>query len=196
MDGHAALVTALRCAPPDLSVATFLPAPSPLHFWARRQAHETAIHRADADAACGELSTYAPEFAQDGIDELLHGFAARKSMTIDAKATILLDATDGPSWLVGLGGEYISADPIDDVSEVAWPEVTLPGPTCGYRRPISTLAVEPRLAGGTQRLAGSCRPLGDDGARSVVIAVPDAQAQRQPSSGATRRKSDSRTCAQ
>ncbi len=50
--GHAALVSALRCAPPDLAAATFLPAPSPLHFWARRQAHETAIHRADADAAC------------------------------------------------------------------------------------------------------------------------------------------------
>lgn len=30
---------------------TFLDAPSPLAFWARRQAHETAIHRADAQLA-------------------------------------------------------------------------------------------------------------------------------------------------
>ena len=114
--GHAALVSALRSAAPDLAAATLLPAPSPLHFWARRQAHETAIHRADADAACCGLSTYAPEFAEDGIDELLHGFAARKSMTIDALATILLDATDGPSWLVSLGGEHIYAQTIDDVA--------------------------------------------------------------------------------
>lgn len=114
--GHAALVSALRSASPDLAAATFLAAPSPLHFWARRQAHETAIHRADADAACGELSTYTPGFAQDGIDELLHGFAARKSLAIDTNATIVLDATDGPSWLVSVGGERISAEPIDDVA--------------------------------------------------------------------------------
>ena len=114
--GHAALVSALRSASPDLAAAAFLPAPSPLHFWARRQAHETAIHRADADAASGELSKYAPEFAQDGIVELLHGFAARKSMAIDQDATILLDATDGPSWLVSLGGKQICADPIDHVA--------------------------------------------------------------------------------
>jgi len=114
--GHAALMSALRCAPPDLAAATFLSAPSPLHFWARRQAHETAIHRADAEAACGEVSTYAPGFAQDGIDELLHGFAARKSMAIDRRATILLDVTDGPLWLVSLGGEHIGADTIDDAA--------------------------------------------------------------------------------
>jgi uncharacterized protein (TIGR03083 family) len=114
--GHAALVSALRSAPPDLAAETFLSAPSPLHFWARRQAHETAIHRADADAASGELSNYAPGFAQDGIIELLHGFATRKSMTIDRKATILLDATDGPSWLVSLGGEQICANPIDGIA--------------------------------------------------------------------------------
>ena len=29
----------------------FLPAPSPLAFWARRQAHETGIHRADVESA-------------------------------------------------------------------------------------------------------------------------------------------------
>ena len=118
--GHRALVSALRAAPPDLAAGTFLCAPSPLHFWARRQAHETAIHRADADAANGELSNYAPEFAQDGITELLHGFAARKSVTIDRKATILLDATDGPSWLVSLSGEEIHAETIDDVARASF----------------------------------------------------------------------------
>jgi uncharacterized protein (TIGR03083 family) len=120
--GHAALVSALRSAAPDLAAATFLSAPSPLHFWARRQAHETAIHRADADAAAGELSHYAPGFAQDGIIELLHGFAARKPITIDREAMILLDATDGPSWSVSLGGEQIRADTIDDVARPGFAE--------------------------------------------------------------------------
>ena len=43
--GYRALVSALEAAPPDLQCWTFLTAPSPLAFWSRRQAHETAIHR-------------------------------------------------------------------------------------------------------------------------------------------------------
>src|SRR5437762_8081947 len=50
-DGHAALAQTLATADPAVACATFMPAPSPLAFWARRQAHETAIHRADADSA-------------------------------------------------------------------------------------------------------------------------------------------------
>lgn len=39
-------------------------------FWARRQAHETAVHRVDAQLATGAvLSIAPPEFAADGIDE-------------------------------------------------------------------------------------------------------------------------------
>ena len=43
----------LRSAPADLDCFTFLPAESARHFWARRQAHETAIHRVDAENAAG-----------------------------------------------------------------------------------------------------------------------------------------------
>src|SRR5215467_14529646 len=50
-EGHAALVRALGAAAPGLNCWAFLPAPSPLAFWARRQAHETAIHRVDAEQA-------------------------------------------------------------------------------------------------------------------------------------------------
>ena len=51
--GCAALVAALGAAPADLECWSFLPAPSPLAMWARRQAHETAIHRVDAELAAG-----------------------------------------------------------------------------------------------------------------------------------------------
>ena len=53
-------------------------APSSLAFWARRQAHETAIHRADAESASGVRPEYEPEFAADGIDELIMGFGQRR----------------------------------------------------------------------------------------------------------------------
>ena len=55
-EGHAALVRALGAADPGLNCWAFLPAPSPLAFWARRQAHETAIHRVDAELAAGAAS--------------------------------------------------------------------------------------------------------------------------------------------
>ena len=57
-DGHAALAQTLATADPAVACATFMPAPSPLAFWARRQAHETAIHRADADSAAGATPEY------------------------------------------------------------------------------------------------------------------------------------------
>jgi uncharacterized protein (TIGR03083 family) len=55
-DGHAALVRALGAAAPGLNCWAFLPAPSPLAFWARRQAHETAIHRVDAEQAAARTA--------------------------------------------------------------------------------------------------------------------------------------------
>jgi uncharacterized protein (TIGR03083 family) len=77
--GHAALVTALAEADPDLVCYYFLDAPSPRAFWARRQAHETAMHRVDAELAAGGQAP-APEtaqFAADGVDELVMGFFGR-----------------------------------------------------------------------------------------------------------------------
>jgi uncharacterized protein (TIGR03083 family) len=117
--GHAALVEALRAAPADLECATFLPTDSPRHFWARRQAHETAIHRADAESAAGLVPDYPAEFAEDGIGEILYGFATRKRKQAGRTATLVLCLSDGPSWLLSLGGEQVGveagagADPVD-----------------------------------------------------------------------------------
>jgi uncharacterized protein (TIGR03083 family) len=82
-DGHAALVATLRDADPDVECATFMPAPSPLAFWARRQAHETAVHRYDAQSALpggppSPAAAFEAAFAADGVDELIMGFAARQ----------------------------------------------------------------------------------------------------------------------
>jgi uncharacterized protein (TIGR03083 family) len=76
--GHAALVGTLAGADPSVECAAFMPAPSPLAFWARRQAHETAIHRADAESVDGAVPEYPPRFAADGIDELIMGFGQRR----------------------------------------------------------------------------------------------------------------------
>ena len=77
-DGHSRLLRALAEAPSDLECFTFLQAPSPLAMWARRQAHETAIHRLDAEAAFSTLTPFPTRMALDGIDELATAFITRR----------------------------------------------------------------------------------------------------------------------
>ncbi|QHC22287.1 maleylpyruvate isomerase family mycothiol-dependent enzyme [Streptomyces sp. GS7] len=106
-EGHHRLVLALHGAPRDLETWVFLPAPSPLAFWARRQAHETSVHRADAQQAAGVPLTPLPSrFAADGVDELLTGFhsTARSALHADPPRTLRLRATDthGADWTVRL----------------------------------------------------------------------------------------------
>jgi uncharacterized protein (TIGR03083 family) len=108
--GNAALCSTLRAAPADLDCFTFMPAPSPRAFWARRQAHETAIHRADAESPSGAITPFDVAFAQDGIAEMLLGFAQRRSNAIATAGTVVLRPDDGGSpWLVTFGGERIGA---------------------------------------------------------------------------------------
>ncbi|MFE7762800.1 maleylpyruvate isomerase family mycothiol-dependent enzyme [Streptomyces sp. NPDC057438] len=117
-DGHHRLVETLRTAPTDLDCWSFLPAPTPPAFWARRQAHETAVHRADAEAALGgEPGLHAVEFtaafAVDGIDELLLGFHARaRSRVRTATPRVLrVRATDTDAvWTVRLSSEPPAAE--------------------------------------------------------------------------------------
>ncbi|MHA6619304.1 maleylpyruvate isomerase family mycothiol-dependent enzyme [Pseudonocardia sp. DLS-67] len=102
------LVAALRAAPGELVTWIFLPAPSPLAFWARRQSHEAAIHRADAEAAAGSSVTYPRGFALDGIRELLLGFHARRGRRLRSERPrrLLIAPDDAPeSWLAAIGPE-------------------------------------------------------------------------------------------
>jgi uncharacterized protein (TIGR03083 family) len=135
--GHAALIDVLTGADPGIECWTFLPAPTPLAFWARRQAHETAIHRCDADRAAGRVSEFDPEFAVDGIDELLSGFVARPRgrLVADPPVTLGIDATDGgadAAWTLTVGpdsrqvergsaqGDCVLAGPAADLYPLLW----------------------------------------------------------------------------
>ncbi len=110
-EGHAELVATLRDADAALQCVTFLPAPSPLAFWARRQAHETAIHRADAESARGPITPYEDAFANDGIDEMLTGFAARRRRTSAATPHTLALRLGDDGWLVTFAPDGIKSVP-------------------------------------------------------------------------------------
>ncbi|MET7841412.1 maleylpyruvate isomerase family mycothiol-dependent enzyme [Streptomyces sp. NPDC005356] len=108
-EGHGRLVGTLAGARPDVECWTFLPAPSPLAFWARRQAHETTVHRVDAESAlAGTPGVIPAEFAVDGIEELLLGFHARGRSKVrsDTPRLLRVQATDaGRSWTVRISQE-------------------------------------------------------------------------------------------
>ncbi|WP_326665366.1 maleylpyruvate isomerase family mycothiol-dependent enzyme [Streptomyces sp. NBC_00385] len=157
--GHRSLVDALERAPQDLECWAFFAAPSPLAFWARRQAHETAIHRVDAESARGgPLSPVAPDHAVDGVDELLRGFHARPKSRVrtETPRTLRLRATDtGSVWTVRLSTEPPATVREEDESRVLPPadcelsataqELYL---TLWNRRPLTALTVtgDPDLA--------------------------------------------------
>ena len=106
---NANLVQALASASPVDDIPTFLPAPSPLAMWARRQAHETAVHRFDAENAVGLASGFDPVFAADGVDELLAAFAPRKQeFPIATKKTMHVHAVDTDDhWFVNMAPDGI-----------------------------------------------------------------------------------------
>jgi uncharacterized protein (TIGR03083 family) len=114
-EGCADLVAALTEAPDALECWTFLPAPSPLAMWARRQAHETAIHRVDAQLAAGlAVSPCSPVFAADGIDELLSLFVPRRSTALraDPPVTLAVRCADvDASWLLRLDEHGVTTTP-------------------------------------------------------------------------------------
>jgi uncharacterized protein (TIGR03083 family) len=116
--GHAALVSALTAAGPELACWSFLPAPSPLAFWARRQAHETTMHRVDVQLAAAvvrpgqPVTPIPPALATDGVDELLMGFArrgARHGPRSDPPRALFIQA--GPArWVIRMGPERAEVD--------------------------------------------------------------------------------------
>jgi uncharacterized protein (TIGR03083 family) len=121
--GQAHLAAVIAATPPDADFWRFMRnAPSSLAFWARRQAHETAIHRVDAELAGDPVApaSLPPAFATDGVDELLLGFAPRFRPTDISPATIQLRASDvDRGWMVTLGeGAIAVTDTIDGPADL------------------------------------------------------------------------------
>jgi uncharacterized protein (TIGR03083 family) len=111
-DGHSQLVSALEDSEPDMVCWTFLPAPSPRAHWARRQAHETGIHRVDAEiGAGGPITPISPAFAADGIEEMLFAFLGSQGgkPRSGPPRTLHLHASDvDGEWLTRIAPEAIT----------------------------------------------------------------------------------------
>ncbi|MEC9394532.1 MAG: maleylpyruvate isomerase family mycothiol-dependent enzyme [Actinomycetota bacterium] len=104
------LVAALSTAEPSAPCWNWCPPGDRTAAWvARRMAHETAVHRWDAENAVGEAAPLDAELACDGVDEILD-VAWRYQMggpvTDFPTSTLHLHRTDGEGeWLLSAGDE-------------------------------------------------------------------------------------------
>jgi uncharacterized protein (TIGR03083 family) len=96
--------------------------PGRADYWARRMAHETSVHRADAQLAFGQRPEIDPDVAADGVDEWLTMVAARSAGPEDqvpravftGGRSMHLHATDpGPGgageWTLSAGQDHLEA---------------------------------------------------------------------------------------
>jgi uncharacterized protein (TIGR03083 family) len=95
------LEAALAQTDPGTTVWTWAPAQD-VAFIVRRMAHETAVHRWDAERAAGEARPIEPELASDGVDEFLNVMLLEpRFSSAPIHGSVHLHATDTPGeWLV------------------------------------------------------------------------------------------------
>lgn len=129
--GLSRLCDVLSTVDPALPAWNFSPAaPNVAGFWPRRMAHETAVHRWDAELAAGQPTGFDPGFAADGVGEVVESMLARRAgrePLASANAVVCLECADtGDGWLVTLTpGRVDTARLAGDQSE---PGATVTGP--------------------------------------------------------------------
>lgn len=101
--GYAALAAQFDAHDPSDAAPTWYSPDQTVGFWIRRMAHETAVHRIDAQLAARLLVDTVPDdLAADGIDEFLIAFVGYLGTTWRERETVarLLEAPDTRPVLV------------------------------------------------------------------------------------------------
>lgn len=107
----AGLLEALTAAPPDAPTWNWAGRPAVAAFWHRRAAHETAVHRWDAQASTGLPHPVTTALAADGVSEVLDTWlpSGRRKGPADLDGVARLVSTDADvRWAVRVRGEGIS----------------------------------------------------------------------------------------
>jgi uncharacterized protein (TIGR03083 family) len=100
------LVAALTSCDPETPVWNWSDAPPTAAFWARRMAHESSVHRYDAQRAHELAQPVDADLAHDGMDELIDVLVPRvlaRDTPVLPSATYLFHATDDGEWAVRFG---------------------------------------------------------------------------------------------
>jgi uncharacterized protein (TIGR03083 family) len=113
-DAQGRLLEMFERSEPTTPSATWWPPDQTVGFWARRMAHETAVHRVDAELAVGTPTPVDAELAVDGVDEILVIMLAgdwSEEPNDAATGQRVAVATDGGAWSVTLDRESVTVGP-------------------------------------------------------------------------------------
>jgi uncharacterized protein (TIGR03083 family) len=110
VDAHGRLLEMFRERGPDAPSATWWPPDQTVGFWGRRMAHETAVHRVDAELAAGTVTPVDAELATDGVDEILVIMLAGdwSDAQSDTAARRVAISTGGRQWIATLEPEAVT----------------------------------------------------------------------------------------
>ena len=122
---HAELLTELASRPPDSATYTWYPPEQDVAFWIRRMAHETVVHRVDAESASAQVTAADDDLAIDGIDEVLHLFL---SYALGEDPDEDVDAYQGRSLRVRTGSWawQLSVDTSDPANKIPLQRISAP----------------------------------------------------------------------
>jgi uncharacterized protein (TIGR03083 family) len=96
------LINELKAANVDTEVYTWNPDDHSAGFVARRMAHETAVHRFDAQMAIGKPQAIDPALAADGIEEIFVMVDAWPESGRGTGQTLHLHSSEGNEWLIAM----------------------------------------------------------------------------------------------
>lgn len=100
---HQEVLATLRATAPETPVWTWIPEKTAAFFF-RRMAHETAVHRWDAQQAAGTVTPIDPELATDGVNEVIEVFMQhrpRRPISEHPESSLHLHRTDGDGeWML------------------------------------------------------------------------------------------------
>ncbi|GAA4726960.1 maleylpyruvate isomerase family mycothiol-dependent enzyme [Phytohabitans rumicis] len=105
------LVETLDGLDPELPAWNWAPQAKKAGFWHRRMAHETAVHRWDAQMAIGAGEPVEAKLAVDGVSEVLDTWlpAGRRQLPSSRQGVVHLVATDASQeWFLRLRGEGVA----------------------------------------------------------------------------------------
>jgi uncharacterized protein (TIGR03083 family) len=112
-DAHARLLAMFDRSDATTPSATWWPPDQTVGFWARRMAHETAVHRFDAELANGATVPVNAELATDGVDEILSLMLAgdwSEDPDDAASGQRVAISTGGRTWLVTIDRDAMTID--------------------------------------------------------------------------------------
>ncbi|MFG1870237.1 maleylpyruvate isomerase family mycothiol-dependent enzyme [Micromonospora arborensis] len=109
--GYDQLMAVLDGLDPEAPAWNWAPQPKKAGFWPRRMAHETAVHRWDAQLAIAAGEPVEAKLAADGVSEVLDTWlpAGRRRTPGDWHGVVQLTATDAAQeWYLRLRGEGVA----------------------------------------------------------------------------------------